>query len=378
MSKNVLIKKQLDFAKTSGAVKHRSIFESLQSSIVDGKFRVGEKLPTEDELVKRFGVSRTTISRAMRDLQHAGLLERRRGAGSFVVGSPRDNATGLVGIVIAMQLGPHSIFGTIAQPIENAAARRGWKTMMAQNAHASKWPEQNAEELVENLERLKMLGVVFAPGSYSSYEDRFNHHFTEACDSAGIAVVLLDRDIEPFPNRSKYDLVNMDNLLASYSIANHLIEAGAKKILFALEKTSCTTTDARLAGRDLAGRRGGLHLDDNLTIRFEQPNVSEIVQRVLQVKPDAVMCECDHTAARLLKEFSSSTLRVPQDVMLTGFDDNILATMLTPAITTYRQPMDAIGIEAIRLLESRLADPLQPPRHSQIPGKLVVRESTTG
>ena len=250
--------------------------------------------------------------------------------------------------------------------------------MMAQIAHASKWPEQNAEELVENLERLKMLGVVFAPGSYSSYEDRFNHRFAEACDSASIAVVLLDRDIEPFPHRSKYDLVNMDNLLASYAIADHLVEAGAKRILFALEKSSCTTTDARLAGRDLAARRGGLSLDDNLTIRYQQQNVCEIVERVRQTKPDAVMCECDHTAARLLKEFSATGIKVPQNVMLTGFDDNIMSTMVTPSITTYQQPMDAIGAEAIRLLETRIADPLQPPRHSQIPGKLIVRESTTG
>ena len=361
-----------------GGFKHRSIFDALHSSIVGGKFRAGEKLPTEGELVKTFGVSRTTISRAMRDLQNAGVLERRRGAGSFVVGAPRDADRAQIGIVIAMQLGPHSIFGNILQPIEHAASQRGWQTMIAQIAPTSKWPEQNAEELVANLARLGMLGVVFAPGGYSSYDDRFNHAFTEACTAAGIAVVLLDRDVEPFPQRGRYDLVSVDNILAAYTITKHLLEAGCKRILFALEKKSCPSTDGRLAGRDLAVRDIGLPLDESLTIRFEPQNLHEIVQRVKEIRPEAVMCECDHTAARLLKSFHSNEIQVPTDVMLTGFDDNMLATMVTPGITTYHQPVEAIGMEAIRLLENRIASPHLPPRHSQIPGELIVRESTNG
>lgn len=361
-----------------GTIKHRSIFKALHNSILDGKFRAGDKLPTEDELVKEFGVSRTTISRAMRDLQIAGLLERRRGAGSFVVGTPRDTNQSQIAVVIAMQLGPHSIFGNILQPIERAATLRGWKTMISQLAHTSNSPEQNAQELVVNLKRLGMLGVVFAPSGYGSYEQCFNRCFTDACGTAGIAIVLLDRDIEPYPQRSKFDLVSVDNLLASYTVANHLLESGCRRILFALEEKSCPSTDARLAGRDLAVRDGGLPYQDCLTVRFKPQNVSEVVQRVKQIEPDAVMCECDHTAASLLKSLHDSDFEVPHDVMLTGFDDNILATMLTPAITTYRQPVDAIGLEAVRLLESRIANPQLPPRHSQIPGELIIRKSTTG
>lgn len=361
-----------------GSVKHRSIYEVLEASIVEGRYQHGEKLPTEGELVKAFGVSRTTISRAMRDLQHAGLLERRRGAGSFVTRSVSDDAVSLVGVVMAMHLGPHSIFGNILRPIERAAHSLGWKAMISQSAHTSERPEQNATALVENLERLGMLGVVFAPGGHGEYEDRFNRSFVKGCDAVGIALVLLDRDIERFPFRSRYDLVSVDNVLGAYQLTRHLVEAGCRRILCALEATVCPSTDARLAGRDLALRDAELPSDSRLTLRFDLDHSETVVERVIEIKPDAILCDNDHHAAFLLKTLTRAGLRVPDDVMLTGFDDYALATMLTPSLTTYRQPVEAIGFEAMRLLESRISHPALPGRQTLIPGEVVVRESTTG
>src|SRR5574338_659549 len=65
-------------------VKHRSIFEELQKQIAAGKFADGKRLPSEVELSKRFGVSRPTAARALRDLQNMGIIRRRVGSGSFL------------------------------------------------------------------------------------------------------------------------------------------------------------------------------------------------------------------------------------------------------------------------------------------------------
>lgn len=64
--------------------KHLEIRERLEADIRSGRFVVGEKLPTEAELMDEFGVSRNPVQKAMTALVEAGLVARRRGAGTVV------------------------------------------------------------------------------------------------------------------------------------------------------------------------------------------------------------------------------------------------------------------------------------------------------
>src|SRR5438067_233257 len=64
--------------------KHRQVYAALCREIQSGHWKRGARLPSEAELVARFGVSRITIGRAVRDLQQVGLVDRRAGSGTFV------------------------------------------------------------------------------------------------------------------------------------------------------------------------------------------------------------------------------------------------------------------------------------------------------
>src|SRR6476659_9034075 len=64
--------------------RHRHVFEALLGEIASGRFRPGDRLPTEAELAKTFSASRSTIGRAMRDLKSRGLLNRQRGGGTHI------------------------------------------------------------------------------------------------------------------------------------------------------------------------------------------------------------------------------------------------------------------------------------------------------
>src|SRR2546429_7123690 len=64
--------------------KHRQVYSSLSRDIHSGRWKLGERLPSEAQLVLRFGVSRITIGRAVRDLQAAGLVERRAASRTLV------------------------------------------------------------------------------------------------------------------------------------------------------------------------------------------------------------------------------------------------------------------------------------------------------
>ena len=64
--------------------RYAAIKQFLVDAIGDGKLKPGDRVPSESELVAKFGVSRMTANRALRELQSAGLLDRRAGSGTFI------------------------------------------------------------------------------------------------------------------------------------------------------------------------------------------------------------------------------------------------------------------------------------------------------
>lgn len=68
-------------------LKHAIIREWVEDQIHRGTFVEGQRLPTEQELMEQFGVSRAPVQQAMRSLEQVGVVERRSGAGTFVSGA---------------------------------------------------------------------------------------------------------------------------------------------------------------------------------------------------------------------------------------------------------------------------------------------------
>src|SRR5205823_11301523 len=66
--------------------KHERVRQTLADAITSGQYEPGHRLPSESQLVKSFGASRPTVNRALRELQLAGVIERRAGSGSYVRG----------------------------------------------------------------------------------------------------------------------------------------------------------------------------------------------------------------------------------------------------------------------------------------------------
>ena len=75
-------------------------------------------------------------------------------------------------------------------------------------------------------------GVFFAPLELTQEKDAINRRVAEVFDRAGIPVVLLDRDLVPHPDRSRYDLVGIDNRRAGYTITSHLLRHGCQRVAF--------------------------------------------------------------------------------------------------------------------------------------------------
>src|SRR6201995_6063981 len=109
------------------------IEEAIATEIAQGEYRPGDQLPTENVLLQRFQVSRITVRRAIQNLVRRGLLEIRRGLGTFVL-SPRIEAelTKLTGFVEDMKsVGRRATARVVSQGVTAAPARVAERLQLA-------------------------------------------------------------------------------------------------------------------------------------------------------------------------------------------------------------------------------------------------------
>jgi len=217
-------------------------------------------------------------------------------------------------------------------------------------------------------------GVFFAPMERVPERALWNRRVAERLSEAGIAVVLLDRDLLEFPQRSSFDLVGIDNFRAAMLVTDHLIEQGASRICFLARPNFPDTTDLRMAGcREAVRRSSGVTYAE----AFVEPTDEATIRALLaKRRPDAFLCANDQTAALLLRTLALIGHPVPDGVLVAGFDDVHYATLLSVPLTTVRQPCRQIARAATTALMERCNDPAIPPREILLPFELVVRQSS--
>jgi LacI family transcriptional regulator len=106
-----------------------------------------------------------------------------------------------------------------------------------------------------------------------------------------------------------------------------------------------------------------------------QQAVRELLAKPRGEMPDAIVCANDQMAIGAMRELQSAGISVPSDVALTGFDGIPIGSMLTPALTTVRQPIRQLGERATARLLDKIANPQLPRLAERLPTELVIRES---
>ena len=79
--------------------KYKAIFEALKVEILGGKYSATRKLPSETQLMRRFGVSRNTVRNALEELKRTGVLETRNGSGTYL-SAAASRPVGTLGMIV--------------------------------------------------------------------------------------------------------------------------------------------------------------------------------------------------------------------------------------------------------------------------------------
>ena len=325
--------------------RHRQIYQELLREIQNGTYQPGDRLPSEAVLGERFDASRITVAKAIQQLQNEKLVSRISGSGTYIE-TPQLTQAFQFGLLIP-ELGSTEIFEPICRGMQ----------------------------LCRQYISQKVAGVFFAPIEYAGGRDRTNRDIVAALHKAGIAIVLLDRSFEKYPDRGPYDLVGIDNHRAGYVMTRHLVKVGATRIAFAARPDSASTVTARIAGyrealyafNKQATKVGAFRGD------FSDP---AFVQKILtDASPDAFVCANDVTAATVMQTLLKLGVSVPDQVRITGIDDVSYAKFLPVPLTTLHQNCAEMGSVALSTMLDRLQSPSATPREILLPCELIVRES---
>jgi GntR family transcriptional regulator of arabinose operon len=364
--------------KTTTTVKpkYQKLFETLKADIVSGRFKPGQKMPSEAALVNKSGASRITVGRALRELQNLGLIDRVAGSGTYV----RDNTSNkrqpyLFGLLIP-DLGDTEIFEPICQGIANAPEAAEHALLWGHSDNQASKTEQ-AWRLCQQYIAKKVSGIFFAPLEFESDADKVNRRILLAAKQAKIPVVLLDRRAARAPEQNRPDLVGINNRQAGYVAAEHLLQLGCRRIGFLGYHGSAHTISERAAGYKDAlatyGSRPALDLP-----AYFPPGKDQLLEWRSKRDIDSIegfVCVNDRVAGQFMQLLLSRNVRVPEDVRLVGIDDVSYASLLSVPLTTVHQPTREIGEAALHTMLDRIKAPHMPPREILLDGELVVRRS---
>jgi len=353
--------------------KYQQIVIDLRKAITMGEYKEGEKLPSEADLVKRFSTSRLTVQRALKELQHQQLIERRAGSGTYVRRVER-SATHVFGLLIP-GLGDTEIFEPICQGMARAGRDGGHALLWGDTTQSSGDKEKQTKELCEYYISRSVSGIFFAPLELTTAKDEVNQWIIDALEKARIPVILLDRCLYPYPRRSKFDLVGIDNRRAGFVVTEHLLNHGCRRPAFVAAPYSAPTIDARIAGFRDAHEHIGLSSGLDRIFIGDVEDLSTVRSLLAEINPDGFVCGNDITAARLMRTLEQFDVRVPQQVRIVGIDDVKYAALLGVPLTTLHQPCPELGETAVAAMLDRIAHPNMPTRDILLDCKLVIRRS---
>jgi len=355
--------------------KYIQLKEQLLSWIASGRYRPGDKLPSENELAEQFSLSRQTVRQSLGELVQEGWLAREQGKGTFVGRqSPERRVSSgnrTVGI-ITTSISDY-IFPSIVRGVESALKDRGYRLLLSSTDHR----KDRERECLEMMLSHSVCALIVEPTKSAEGNPNFDNYM--AIEDHGIPMLMINERYSDLESPS----VRLDDDAGGYMAADYLLGLGHRRIA-GFFKTDDMQGVRRMKGFIRACRDRKLPSDASQIVRYSTEDKDERPQRMLREmlladqRPTAIVCYNDQMAVSLLDTVRELGLRVPEELSMVGYDDSFLATATEIKLTTIEHPKSALGERAANLLISLLEDgkPL-PDKDVLYAPKLVVRQSVS-
>ena len=351
--------------------KYLQVADTLRREIAEGIFRDGQTLMTEEELRMRFDVSRQTIRQAISLLEDDGLVDRRRGSGTYVRHGPR-RRQGIVHVGVITTFITDYIFPSITQGMESVLNENG--AVLSLNAmYNDVETERNILErmLEEPVDGLIMEGCRTA-------RETPNRDVLERFAQRNIPVLFVNGfnpGMEQFPH------VVMDDYGGGRLAAKTALNRGYTRLaglfktddLQGAERMEGFTGELKARGITVPGERLlCFGTEERLTL-FDTPAGQAFIRMLMRGEADCVVCYNDVFAATLMDRLLHQGVRLPEDIGFIGFDNAAFAGVIRPGLTTLGHPKDEFGALAAEKILRMIGGEKEKSVH--MPWNLIERES---
>ncbi|HTS19968.1 MAG TPA: GntR family transcriptional regulator [Verrucomicrobiae bacterium] len=366
-----IAKQNFTRSRTDGEHLYRQVAQSIGQQIRSGKLKPGERLPSMDDLAEVYGVTKITVRRALLELKSEGLLYTRPAQGTYVADALPADRVQRKSQVLTVGVVSHVLLPENPGPYhsEILASLRVEIGKLKGNLVVLPRPETGEGDISEQMRHSNLDAVV--------YLGAFDSDSLRRMVRNGPPAVLVD-----FLVRGLHvDSILVDNIGGGEIAIDHLTSLGHKQIAVILGDSEGNVTKDRLMGVHSALDRAGIPaasarmIHGDFTVDAGLKAMSELLKA--DPLPTAVFCMNDEMAVGALQAIQrESSLGVPRDISLIGFDDIVWGTTTHPRLTTVRVDKRLMGRLTMERVMAVLEDRSHTVTTTTIGTELVIREST--
>ncbi|MDN5337762.1 MAG: LacI family transcriptional regulator [Thermotogaceae bacterium] len=338
-----------------------------------------ERKVTINDIARILGVSSSTVSRAIsgkpgvnRDLRNK-ILSMARELGyipNIAAKSLKTSKTKTIGLLVSDIKNP--FFQDFMSGLENVLFHRGYKFIVCNTDEDIKKEEIYLKWLLEH----GVDGIVAAP--LMDINGNNNRTLYRKARKFGIKVVFYDRLLE---SNDDFDSITIDNRQAIFEAVEYLKKLGHRELGIYLYKSNIYTVKERLEGFKRACEIFDLPFNQNWVIDgatfSKEEDYKKAIVDVLSSKhrPSAILATNYFITRMILKAAKDLDLKVPDELSIVGFDDIVENELVTPTITTIKQPVIEMGKIAGTLILDLIDNKSGRISKIVLKTELVIRES---
>jgi len=330
---------------------------------------------TAKEVARALGISTMTVSRALNNRPNVDaktrekVLETARKMGyipNHIAKSLVLRKTNTIGVVVPEIT--HSFFPEVVRGIEEVSYQAGYHIILSHTAEDANREISAIETLVSKQVDGLLLSTSQNVADYEVYRQVIQR---------GVPLVFYDRCVKGIGA----SCVSLDDAECARKLTEHLISHGYQRIAHISGPPNVLISTTRLEGYRQALAEHGLPVEDELIVEggFHEGDGYRAMQQLLTLPPEkrprAVVAVNDPAAFGAMKAIREAGLRIPDDVAIVGFSDDIRANLMEAPLTTIRQNAYEIGRRAARKLIDLIEEKSSQVEEIIVPGELVIRRS---
>jgi GntR family transcriptional regulator of arabinose operon len=350
--------------------------DKILRRILRGSYSIGQRIPTEPALVEELGVSRNTIREAVASLVHDGLLERRQGSGTYVIGNePASSRPAFTTQTVRMGMVLTSV-GNVQPPSSFLL-----ELMRGISEPIADYPKLDVQFFTPDPSYRGIGGMYYLDAIEENKVDAMVMSVAELDDrdvaqamASSVPLIFLGLEC-PWP---KLPFVRWDLSAGARKLVDFLCRNGWTDIGLLMDMPRGRSAAAFLSGAVAAMVVLGVEPNVSRTVytNWDSAMIPQGVETLLRAGAKAIVCNDDDAAVRVIHCLQGKGLRVPKDIAVTGANDTLPAGGTDcPPLTTLRVPLVEIGKTVRDLVYEGARTGKIPAQNILFEPELIVRQS---